>query len=576
MCLNSMCPNFCVLYGSEDGPGSDDLRYRLVHEGGKPTKLHCRSCGMNVRLHSATSLREIARHFLSLSLPFADCPDEDCGNHGVNAFEFYGRSHAGNGRPYRKARNSELACNLCGKFFPIGEPLWLKDTRKVYRHSKRVLHSVSMGRPLSDAIDSGMKLGPYYRQLLRMGPRLRDYLSYRNAHLLKPQPGGAREQETALVYTDVYQAPIKRAEGGFLKGNQFKVIASAIRLQGTYYILAAHAYFLPDSKCPDLHGLEADKEKPHPPERRWDALRTFLDDPEMLDEKGEPPKEPPSDEGQPGREILTPYAEVAHFLVVDRMLSRFGRRYIYMDTSRDLFDSAMLAMRDSIRRRRVEIVLYQHDKEGRRAVSTIEQGERLTPAVLDRAFEKEGANFAQRLHDEMTSSSDKSEAEVRAIMWRQARNGGYSKAAKGVWLDFPPDYKNFVDCRTWWLTRRPGDTNEDAHEPLLKASMYSIDSAHGSMRSRVNALQRRGSISQGQGLKSNYYRFDVMCAEMWVYLLNFNCRLRKQDKRKFPRAVTMGLADKRDRIVRPHDVAWNFRLGIEHAEKISRWMKFPP
>ena len=89
----------------------------------------------------------------------------------------------------------------------------------------------------------------------------------------------------------------------------------------------------------------------------------------MLDDKGGLTKEPPSDEGQLGREILSPYAEVAHFLVVDRMLSQFGRRFFYMDTSRDLFDSAVLAMRDSVRRRRVEIVLYQHEKEGRKAVA---------------------------------------------------------------------------------------------------------------------------------------------------------------------------------------------------------------
>ena len=78
MCPNPMCPNFCVLYGSEDGPGGDDLRYRQVHEGGKLTKLHYRLCGINTRLHSTKSLREIARRFLSLSLPFANCGNGDC------------------------------------------------------------------------------------------------------------------------------------------------------------------------------------------------------------------------------------------------------------------------------------------------------------------------------------------------------------------------------------------------------------------------------------------------------------------------------------------------------------------
>ena len=101
-------------------------------------------------------------------------------------------------------------------------------------------------------------------------------------------------------------------------------------------------------------------------------------------------------------------------------------------------------------------------------------------------------------------------------MWRQARVAGNSVPAEGIWLKFPPDYKHYVDCRTWWLTRRPRDTNDDGEGLYLKASMHSIDSAHASMRSRVTALQRRGKTSQGAGLKTNYYRFDVVCAEMWV------------------------------------------------------------
>ena len=101
-----------------------------------------------------------------------------------------------------------------------------------------------------------------------MGPPLRDYLYYRNAHLFKPRPSSPRRNETVLVYTDVLQAPIKREEYGTIKGGQFKVIASAVRLEGTYYVLAAHAYFLPDSKCPDLDELEEDMETPHRLERR--------------------------------------------------------------------------------------------------------------------------------------------------------------------------------------------------------------------------------------------------------------------------------------------------------------------
>ena len=584
MCRNSMCPNFGVLYGSEEGPGGDDLRYKLTTEAGKLTKLQCRNCGLNISLFSSASLREIARYFLSLSLPFADCPTDECENHGVNAFEYFGRGHGGNRRPYRYARAHELTCKACGKSFPLGSPLCLQGTRKIQTHSRKVLHSVAMGRPVTDAVESGMKVASYYRQLPRMAARLRDYLAYRNAHLLRPLPDG-RHNETALVYTDVLQAPLKRIEEGTVKGSQFKIIVSAVRLYRTYYVLAAHPYYLPESDCPDDRDLEADKEKPLFLDRRWDALKTFLDDQEMLDDQGDPPNEP-VDEGQRGQAIVSPYAEAAHFLVVDRMLSRYGRRFYYMDTSRDLFDSAMAAMRDNIRRRRVEVVLYQHETGRWRAPTTAgkkakkSRRGRRNEAGLRRAFEEAEAAFEKRINEESLTAPDAEREtapdpereKVRSVLWRQARVGGNSPFAEGVWLVYPPDYKNYVDCRTFWITRRRDDTVDDGLDLLLNASMHSVDSAHWSMRSRAKALKRRVSTSAGKGLGESYYRFDVMCAELWVYLLDFNYRLRKRDKRKVPRAVDMGLAGARDRVVRLHDVAWNFRLGVTHAKEISRWL----
>ena len=583
MCRNSMCPNFCVLYGSGEAPPDAHPGYGPTRESGRLGKLQCRVCGLSIPLHSTTSLREIARHFLSLSLPFADCPNDRCRYHGVNAFEYFGRTYPDeqNRRPYRSARQHELTCKACGKSFALGSPLWLRDKRGIHNHSRRVLHSVAMGRPIADAINSGLKTASYYRQMLRMADRLRDYLAYRNAHLLRPTPGRA-DRGTALVFTDVMYAPLKRQEEGTLKGSQFALIVSAVKLRRTYYVLAAHPYYLPKSKCPDTHALEADKEKPHFLERRWDALRTFLDDREMLDEKGEDSPGPP-DEGQPGREIVSPYAEAAHFLVVDRMLSRFGRRFYYMDTSPALFDSAMVAMRDNIRRRRVEVVLYQHGGKGRARPGIAAgsgPGGRRTRTHLRGVFARAEETFGRRVGEAASAAPGEKGAEggdlARRILWRRARVGGYSKAAEGAWLPYPPDYGNYRNCRTFWLTRRPGDTVDDGMDVLMNASMHSVDSAHWSIRSRAKGMERRASTSGGRGLGSSYYRFDVMSAELYVYLLHFNFCLFIRDRRKLPRAVPMGLADKRDRRVRPHDVAWNFRLGKSHAREIGRWLMTPP
>ncbi len=67
MCRNSMCPNFCVLYGSGEAPPDAHPGYGPTRESGRLGKLQCRVCGLSIPLHSTTSLREIARHFLFLS-----------------------------------------------------------------------------------------------------------------------------------------------------------------------------------------------------------------------------------------------------------------------------------------------------------------------------------------------------------------------------------------------------------------------------------------------------------------------------------------------------------------------------
>ena len=582
LCRNSMCPNFCVLYGTEDGPGSDDLRYQLVREGGKLVKLRCRACTLNIPLYSSASLREIARHFLAESLPFADCPTADCENHGVNAFEYYGRRYLDGRLPYQQAGEHELICNLCEAPFPLGVPIALQDKPKVRRQVKALIHSVAMGRTVSDAYESG--IDSYYPRLRRSSARLRDYLAYRNAHLLRPLPGDRRGQQAAKVYTDVFMAPLRSSEDGRAKGLKLRVIVSTVELEGTYYILAAHVYFLPDRtrpgrQCPSLLELEADREISNPLLRRWDALKTLLDVDATLTPEGKPTDKQTPDEGQPGQEIALHYAETAHFLVVDRMLSQFGRRYHYMDTSEELYYSAIVAMRASILKRRAEVVIYQHDKPGRtRRPAPASSQKRRNLSALKRASKEAESAFAERLREEKTlTSRETTDATLRSILWQRARKGAKSDLAEGIWLKFPPDFSTYLDCRTWWFTRRPGDTLEDGAEALLAAAMKSVDSAHASMRRRVNGMARRVGTSgggKGAGLGLAYYRFDVICAEFWIYLIYFNFRTWRRDGAgAVPRAVPMGLAEEQEGNVAAHDIAWSFRLGVNEATEISSWIK---
>ena len=118
MCRNPRCENFCIHY---DGPAPagegdtvQDARYRITTSDGR---IRCKYCGQSFTLKSNRAIRPLARHFLSLSLPFADCPDPDCRNHGWNAFEHFFDQPGVHLRRYRRFGPHRMACRRCGRTF---------------------------------------------------------------------------------------------------------------------------------------------------------------------------------------------------------------------------------------------------------------------------------------------------------------------------------------------------------------------------------------------------------------------------------------------------------------------------
>lgn len=73
MCRNSMCDNFGIPFigyiSPEGSTAAHDQRYRLDVNG----RMRCKYCKQSFEIRSNAALRTIARYFLSLSLPFADC-----------------------------------------------------------------------------------------------------------------------------------------------------------------------------------------------------------------------------------------------------------------------------------------------------------------------------------------------------------------------------------------------------------------------------------------------------------------------------------------------------------------------
>ena len=128
MCRNAMCPNFGIQYAGPAPAGAEiaDDRYTINTVEGQLT---CRYCDDSFKLNSNRAIRTLARHFLSLSLPFATCPNPACENFGRNAFEHHPTERRVRGRPYRRQRGEyRMRCRLCrdkASTFPLGEALHL-------------------------------------------------------------------------------------------------------------------------------------------------------------------------------------------------------------------------------------------------------------------------------------------------------------------------------------------------------------------------------------------------------------------------------------------------------------------
>ena len=91
MCRNPMCESFGIPFEGEIPDGhkqASDERYHLrIVIGSRDRRggvIQGRYCGQSAQLHSNRAVRPIVRYFLSLSLPFADCPNPDCGIHVVD------------------------------------------------------------------------------------------------------------------------------------------------------------------------------------------------------------------------------------------------------------------------------------------------------------------------------------------------------------------------------------------------------------------------------------------------------------------------------------------------------------
>ena len=339
-----MCPHFGIEFEGEIPEGrkqvSDDRYTVRLGSGarGRPiATIQCRYCGQSAQLKSNRAIRPIARYFLSLSLPFADCPDPECENHGINVFENWTETGSGRPRHYRRNRGKKtVRCSACGKTFSLGTPrnvmtsapkkakkgiddaerglLDKRSRRQTKALWETVIKAVRTNRPITDTLEGGdpdvdpePEIPPYYRTIERIGSRLRDYHSFLNARLLRSDI--ANRNEPIALYTDVLDISLK----AFREDRRhvfLKLIVTALLADDAIFVLAAHPYFLPTALCPDDDALRRDHGLPDF-EAAWSCVHHS--DTAFPAYTTQESIEAVPDQGRGGYFIHSPFAELAHF-----------------------------------------------------------------------------------------------------------------------------------------------------------------------------------------------------------------------------------------------------------------------
>ena len=153
MCRNPACKNYGIHY---QGPAPvdreivSDQRYRFNANTGQ---FSCGFCAMSFTLKSNQAIRPFARYYLKLSLPFADCANQQCKNHGVNVFEHYTPWKKPKDRLYSSDDENKVLCRLCNRRFHIGEALQMSRAQDTKEYIHNIVEGVMIQRTVTNTVD---------------------------------------------------------------------------------------------------------------------------------------------------------------------------------------------------------------------------------------------------------------------------------------------------------------------------------------------------------------------------------------------------------------------------------------
>ena len=604
-CRNPMCKNFGVQFGAGQDDQSNANRSNdcyTLKVSKERTQLQCRYCGQSFTVKANKAIRSVARYFLSMSLPFAACPKRSCPSFGVNVFENYAPPGASQERgSYSKVRDTGVICKECSSSVTLGVALNLqgKDRkgRELREKISRALTDVLTGVRQRRAV-WWFRLPPsrYARRLYKVGAIAQSYHSWLNARLFK-HDSDVDFSKVARVYTDVMEVPLRR-QGDVHRYRPLKIIISVLAIKRTAYVLAFHPYFMPIKFGPPVDAEYYDSKTNLPDagfKELWDCIEHPAHVVFSFDPKKNVKRFPDVSRWGDGYYIRDSYAELAHFLVIRRMLRRYGRVYYYMDAAPGLIQAAMIGLADDIRKQNAEVVLFQRStkKVKKPAPPRADMGSvgdakrRLALLAAWQAREPKVEAVFKAVYEEESNKPKGGRGEsflqAAAHAFRTAARGGFGETGNWAWLRFPAPLGKEREVRTLWLTRMPGKSYKDAEDALAFATLQPVDSVMNAARYRVPALRRAATrASPGRSFARNYVDPLAVLSESAIYFLCRNYHSMSRDSKTIP-AQELGLMGKRllfsigapplpsspRQLIK---VVETFRLGLSHGEKLREWL----
>ena len=582
VCKNPACLNFGVSQADIKNP---KLRYEFKASDDE-IKYKCKGCNQTRLAYSNTSLLEAFHRSLQHSIPYAACPDKTCENHYVNIFEYYhGDARDRKEKLYRDNKNKDYyqaRCRRCTKPFTLSKSLKLHINQRRYwqKELNDFIVAVASGSGASKIMNQyRLNADRYYSQLKAASNRL---LEYNNFHLSKLKQG-AYKPGLMRVYTDCIVCSVKTYRKD-KRSKKLKFIVSSGVHESRSLILAFHPLF--DYK--EFDDLELMDDEQQPLEyRRYDYIKHHFNDRK---------KDAAPLLGLGGHFIDDYYGYMSHFLVIKKLLKKVKTLEFYMDGEPALYNAALNAFADDIKKQTCDIVLIKADKN-------TEKNKERTQDNINKQFNKEieKAKRAYKKVHPKESMPDKNGGLRSFLLLEEMKNVNHTiqekstnkngvlfpeplsriykqairqskKSENTFWINDRLSNKYNADIKLLWLTRNQVQSNTEHELNLyINANLFYIDNVFAALRKRCSSAARPTSTATGHKNYNNNSELPItLIRDFTINVVFWNFFQHFRSKNKETIAYVHGL------VAKPESPSINTifkgKYTFDTAKRMSKWL----